>query len=179
MGEMLQMICMKGAVTVVSLVIGFNGGVFAPSLFMGSLIGATCAAVAGELSLVTAPVAVFAMTGMGSFVATVFGAPIFAVIIVLEMTASFPATTMVLVGVSSSYLLSHQLFAKSFFDFQQTRDAASAGGASPARQFVNPTMGVYSPVGSPPVHENGDDPEGGSNPERGGVAMVGFGNAGQ
>ena len=142
---------------------------------MGSLIGATCAAVAGELSLVTAPVAVFAMTGMGSFVAPVFGAPIFAVIIVLEMTASFQATTMVLVGVSSSYLLSHQLFAKSLFEFQTLQDADAS--SSPSRQFVNPARGVYSPVASP--HSPGHVDCSAEEAVAGGVALAGFGNTGQ
>ena len=73
-----------------------------------------------QIGIVTAPAAVFAMTGMGAFAATVFGAPIFAVIIVLEMTASFPATTMVLVGVSTAYLLTHQLFAASLYEFQES-----------------------------------------------------------
>jgi len=146
-GEMLPMIFMKGVVTVVSLIVGFNGGVFAPSLFMGSLIGATIAIGAAKLSIVTAPVAVFAMTGMGSFAATVFGAPIFAVIIVLEMTASFPATTMVLVGVSTAYLLSHQLFAASLYEFQEFQ-----------HRLHSPEVGMPSPRVS--YHQVMSPPEG-------------------
>jgi len=125
--DMLPMMVLKLVATVVSIVVGFSGGVFAPSLFMGSLLGSSCAMAAAKVGLVTAPAAVFAMAGMGAMVATVFGAPIFAVIIVLEMTACFPATTMVLVAVTSSYLLSHQLFAESLFHYQDIRDEEQRG----------------------------------------------------
>ena len=130
------LLCIKMVATLVSLGMGFNGGVFAPMLFIGNnlfqpasaltrylffvgaLLGSTCAQSAQLLQLPTAPDALFAFSGMGAMVASVFGAPVFAVIIVLEMTASFPATTYVLTSVTVAYLMSHELFATSLFQYQ-------------------------------------------------------------
>jgi len=119
--DMLPMVAVKCVATVLSILSGFNGGVFAPALFMGSLIGACCSMLAQQINISSAPTAVFAMTGMGAMVASVFGAPIFAVIVVLEMTSSFHATTLVLFGVALSYLISNELFAASLWHLQFAR----------------------------------------------------------
>ena len=64
-------------------------------VFVGAILGSICAKSADHIGFACAPDALFAFSGMGAMVASVFGAPVFAVIIVLEMTASFPATTYV------------------------------------------------------------------------------------
>jgi len=94
------------------------------------LLGSLCAQSAQLLQLPTGPDALFAFSGMGAMVASVFGAPVFAVIIVLEMTASFPATTYVLTSVTVAYLMSHELFATSLFQFQLDQKKKALGGSS-------------------------------------------------
>jgi chloride channel protein, CIC family len=70
---------------------GGSGGVFAPSLFIGSMIGA---AVGGAFHLllpdmVQSPFGAFVVVGMCSFFAGVAHAPIAAVIMVCEMTGGY------------------------------------------------------------------------------------------
>jgi len=93
---MIPLLFIKMIATLLSLGLGFNGGVFAPMAFVGAMLGSICAKCADHIGLSHAPDALFAFSGMGAMIAAVFGAPVFSVIIVLEMTASFPATTIVL-----------------------------------------------------------------------------------
>lgn len=70
---------------------GGSGGVFAPSLFIGSMIGATVGGVAYLLvpGLVHSPFGAFVVVGMCSFFAGVAHAPIAAVIMVCELTGGY------------------------------------------------------------------------------------------
>ena len=70
---------------------GGSGGVFAPSLFIGSLVGATVGGCSYLLfpSLVTSPFGAFVIVGMCSFFAGVAHAPIAAVIMICEMTGGY------------------------------------------------------------------------------------------
>jgi len=136
---MVPLLFIKIFATLASLGLGFNGGVFAPMVFIGAILGSICAKSADTIGFACAPDALFAFSGMGAMVASIFGAPVFAVIIVLEMTASFPATTYVLTSVTIAYLMSHELFATSLFQFQleqkqqhineNWQDQAGAGGS--------------------------------------------------
>ena len=126
------LIMLKLVATIMSFSVGFNGGVFAPCLFLGALCGSLVAHVAQDLGFTQAPFALFAFMGMGATIASVFGAPLFAVIVVLEMTASFPATTLVLVSVTTSFLITHECFGVSLFHYQlkwlSNMEASHRGG---------------------------------------------------
>ena len=55
---------------------------------------------------------------MASVAATVIGAPITAILIVLELTQSYAYAVAALMAVMTSMLLTHRLFGHSFFDRQ-------------------------------------------------------------
>lgn len=126
-GTLLPLLFIKMGATILSLGLGFNGGVFAPVVFIGAMLGSICAKAASHVGFSTAPDALFAFSGMGAMVASIFGAPVFAVIVVLEMTASFPATTFVLTSVTAAYLVSHEVFSASLFQFQLEQSAKASG----------------------------------------------------
>jgi CIC family chloride channel protein len=69
---------------------GGSGGVFAPSLFIGAMLGGAYGWLGHELfpSTVTQP-QVFVLVGMGAFFASVAKVPLTAVVMVSEMTGSF------------------------------------------------------------------------------------------
>ena len=75
--------------TSLSIGSGGSGGLFAPSLAIGALIGATVAKASNALFEVSLDPACFALVGMGGFFAGVAKTPIAAVIIVCEMTGSY------------------------------------------------------------------------------------------
>lgn len=109
---------MKLLATCLSFAFGFNGGVFGPVVFMGAMIGTSVAGIADISGLAINSDGLYAVTGMGAMVASLFGAPLSAVIIVLEMTEHFDATTFVLSGVTASYLLTRLYFSPSLFHYQ-------------------------------------------------------------
>ncbi len=106
----------KLVATAICFGLGGSGGLFAPTLFFGGLAGA---AVAGLVSLVhpLAPndMALLAVVGMSSGLASIGGAPVTSVLIVFEMTHEFalvpPLIVAALVARPLALLLSrHNLY---------------------------------------------------------------------
>lgn len=102
-----------------ALCIGFGlfGGVFSPSLFIGVAAGA----FAGQLISLFgfADIAsIISVAGMAAVSSAVIGAPITAVIIVLELTQSYTYAVAVMLSVMLCSLITNRLFGHSFFDRQ-------------------------------------------------------------
>ncbi|TDF91557.1 CBS domain-containing protein [Arthrobacter terricola] len=86
------LILLIGIIIATSLTIGIggSGGVFAPSLFIGAMLGATFGEVAGLLDpALHGQVGAFALVGMGAVFAGAARAPITAVIIMFELTGEY------------------------------------------------------------------------------------------
>ncbi len=80
----------KIAATSVSLGSGGSGGIFAPSLFMGSMLGHSLGTVFHNLfPNITASPGAYALVGMAALVAATTNAPITAILIIFEMTAEY------------------------------------------------------------------------------------------
>jgi CIC family chloride channel protein len=89
-GLMAALFAMKMLGTSVTLGSGGSGGIFAPSLFVGTMFGGTFGTVANKLlPSITAAPAAYALVGMGAMVAGTTRAPITAIIIVFEMTDNY------------------------------------------------------------------------------------------
>ena len=86
------LVLMAGKIVATSLTIaiGGSGGVFAPSLFMGAMLGSAFGQLAhSALPGVTGPGGAYALVGMGALFAGAARAPITAVIIVFELTNEY------------------------------------------------------------------------------------------
>jgi CIC family chloride channel protein len=85
---------------------GGSGGVFAPSLFIGSMLGGFYGSSCGRIfpHIVTEPAA-FVLVGMGGFFAGVAKTPIAALIMVAEMTGGYSLILPMMVVSSLAYLL--------------------------------------------------------------------------
>lgn len=116
---LLALIAAKILATSLSIGFGFGGGVFGPSLFLGSMLGAAAGTVFNDLALgaVSDP-QIYTLVGMGALISCVIGAPITTILIVFEMTSSYSVTTAVMVGVVIANLTSSRFFAPSFFLYQ-------------------------------------------------------------
>ena len=80
----------KIAATSLTIAIGGSGGVFAPSLFMGSVLGSAYGrGFHALLPHLTAPAGAYGLVGMGALFAGAARAPITAVIIVFELTNDY------------------------------------------------------------------------------------------
>lgn len=124
-GEMFEatdlalILVVKLIVTALCLGFGFAGGVFSPSLLIGTLLGALIGAVAaGLFGDQQSQIAVYAVCGMVAVASPVIGAPLTGVLIVFELTQNFDLATAAIVSVAFANLIGFRIYGRSFFDVQ-------------------------------------------------------------
>ena len=89
------------------------GGVFSPALFVGVAVGGVISQAAIFLGVPDLSVAI-SIAAMAAVAANVIGAPVAAVLIILELTQSYAYAVAALMAVMASMLLTHRLFGHSF-----------------------------------------------------------------
>lgn len=105
-------------VIAVSVTIGgrMGGGVFSPSLMIGSLTGLAFGWIATSVfPTLSGEHTIYALAGMGAVSAAVLGAPISTTLIVFELTGDWQTGLAVMVAVSFSIVISSKLVHQSFF----------------------------------------------------------------
>jgi CIC family chloride channel protein len=85
---------------------GGSGGVFAPSLFIGAMLGGACAALGNQ------PVAPFVVVGMAAVFAGAAHVPIATMMMVTEMTGGYTLLVPAALAVLLSYLVQTRLSAR-------------------------------------------------------------------
>lgn len=107
----------KIMVTLLCFGAGTPGGMFAPTVFAGAMIGGGVGALARQYwpFPVSAPSA-YVLVGIGTFFAGVFRAPMTSVFMVFEVSASYVIIVPVMVANIISYLVSRNLQSVPFFD---------------------------------------------------------------
>ncbi|MEG3848177.1 chloride channel protein [Microcoleus sp. herbarium19] len=101
--------------TIISAASGAPGGLFAPSLVMGSALGHMVGIVQAHWLGVGLPVT-YALAGMGAFFCAVSRAPITAVVIVFEITADFKLVLPLMVCSVVAYLVAEKVDSGSLYD---------------------------------------------------------------
>ena len=87
---LLVLMAAKMLATSLTIAIGGSGGVFAPSLFIGAMLGTAYGDVLhGLIPSLTAPAGAYGLVGMGAVFAGAARAPITAVIIIFELTGDY------------------------------------------------------------------------------------------
>lgn len=107
----------KIAMTALCVGFGLFGGVFSPALFVGVAAGGAIGQLVALLGFADLSVAI-SIAAMAAVAANVIGAPVAAVLIVLELTQSYAFAVAALMAVMASMLITHRLFGHSFFDRQ-------------------------------------------------------------
>ncbi len=93
-----------------TLSIGGSGGVFAPSLFIGAMLGMVFGSVAHDLfGPAVGPAAMYGIVAMGGVFAAASQAPLTAIASVAEMTANFGLTLPIMLACGIAAALSKQL----------------------------------------------------------------------
>lgn len=107
---LLMLLLAKLILTSLSIGGGFQGGVFAPSLFLGAMLGAAFGQLAQELfpGLHIAPAA-FAMVGMAAVLAGAVHAPLTALILLFEMTNDYRIILPLMFAIIVSMVVAQQL----------------------------------------------------------------------
>lgn len=112
---LLLLLLAKALASAISVGSGFRGGLFSSSLYLGCLFGAAAAqAICALVPQFAAQQTAFALVGMGAVAASVVGAPVTMVLLVLEATGSFPLALGVLAGVVTAATVTRYAFGYSF-----------------------------------------------------------------
>ncbi len=113
----------KMAVTAVCFAAGTPGGMFAPTLFVGAMIGGSIGTLASLYWPVpSSPPSAYVLVGMGTFFAAVFRAPMTSVFMVFEVSASYVIILPVMVANLVAYLVARKLNPVTFFDMVAAQD---------------------------------------------------------
>ena len=100
----------KMVATSLTIGIGGSGGVFAPSLFIGAMLGAGFGQTAHTLAPgIAGPVGAYGLIGMGAVFAGAARAPITAVIILFELTGEYTIILPLMAAIVLATGISHRL----------------------------------------------------------------------
>jgi CIC family chloride channel protein len=86
---LIVLIVVKMLAVSITLGTGGSGGIFAPSLFLGSMLGGAVGVAVHYFFPSAAPVGAYALVGMGAVVASTTHAPITAIMILFELTTDY------------------------------------------------------------------------------------------
>ncbi len=119
----LALILLKLLATSLTLGSGGSGGIFAPSLFMGAMLGASFGLLMQRLFPgITAPAGAYALVGMAAVFSASAHAPITAVLILFELTGDYRIILPLMLTVVISTLLAGRLLkGESIYTLKLTR----------------------------------------------------------
>jgi CIC family chloride channel protein len=105
----------KAAASAISVGSGFRGGLFSSSLYLGCLFGASLSQCLGLFNpWLATQQTIFMLAGMGAVAASIVGAPVTMVFLVLELTGDFKVAIGVLAGVVTAATITRYTFGYSF-----------------------------------------------------------------
>ena len=108
--------------TIVTLGSGGSGGIFAPSLFMGAMLGEAFGQVVHALfPAITAPVGAYALVGMAAVFSGAAHAPITAILILFEMTGDYHIILPLMLTTVMATLVSRLISRESIYTLKLTR----------------------------------------------------------
>jgi CIC family chloride channel protein len=100
----------KFVATIISYGSGTAGGLFAPSLFLGAMLGGSLAGMVDSTGYVSiAKPGAFALVGMGAMFAGIIRAPLTSILIIFEMTNDYAIILPLMLANMTSYALAHYL----------------------------------------------------------------------
>ena len=127
---------------------GGSGGVFAPSLYMGAMLGGAFGAlVHGLFPLWTAGSGAYAMVGMAAFFAAAAKAPTTSILILFEMTNDYRIMLPLMAATVGSVYVSHRVLPFSIYTLKLHRRGIDyPNGEGAVRVGVKPGPDGTTPV---------------------------------
>ncbi|AFY48881.1 chloride channel protein EriC [Nostoc sp. PCC 7524] len=101
--------------TLVAFGSGAPGGLFAPSLILGSVLGHLVGVLSQQVLHQGSPIT-YALAGMGGFFCAVSKVPITAIVIVFEMTTDFNLVLPLMIVAVTAYLVADKVFPGSLYE---------------------------------------------------------------
>jgi len=113
---------LKMLATILTLGSGGSGGVFAPSLFMGAMLGVTFGQIVNLIfPSITAPAGAYALVGMAAFFSGAAHAPVTAILIMFEMTGDYNIILPLMLATVVSTLFSRLMNKESIYTLKLSR----------------------------------------------------------
>lgn len=132
---LLQFGLIKAGLVVLTFASGTPGGLFAPTLFVGAMIGGGLGGVAHAFWPVpTADVGAYVLVGMGTFFAAVFRTPMTSIFMVFEVSATYAIIPPVMIANTVAYLVSRSLQPEGLFDLVSHQDGTPLPSPEHERQ---------------------------------------------
>jgi CIC family chloride channel protein len=114
---------LKILATGLSFLSGTPGGMFAPSLFVGAMLGGAVGSIEQHFfPALTGTIGTFALVGMGTFFAGFLRVPITSVFMVIELSGNYTAILPVMISTLVAYLISRQYQKIPLFDMLSRQD---------------------------------------------------------
>jgi chloride channel protein, CIC family len=128
---MLALCAMKLVATVFCYSSGGAGGIFAPALFIGGMLGGAMGALDALLLGHPNPaIGSFALVGMGAFFAGSIRAPITSVLIIAEMTGDYALVLPLMIASTLAYGIAHRIRPVPIYDALLEQDGLRLRGAA-------------------------------------------------
>lgn len=144
----------KAVATSVTLGTGFSGGVFAPSLCIGGMLGAAMGMLAAPDSPTAA--AVFGVIGMGAVFSGAARAPITGVVLIIEMTGQYDLLVPLMLAVVLATVTGRFLTRTTIYT--ETLRRRGQDPEDPMRTTLMGRASARSLMGEPPAVLDEDDP---------------------
>jgi len=122
LGMLLLLCLLKIVATSLTLGSGGSGGIFAPSLFIGAMLGTAVGSAFGSLfPSITAPAGAYGVVGMAAVFAGAARAPFSAILIIFEMTHDYAIMLPLMTAVVISTVLSRALKRETIYTLKLLR----------------------------------------------------------
>jgi len=119
---MLALVVLKILAVSITIGSGGSGGIFAPSLFIGAMLGGAVGSIVDSIwPSATGGVGAYALVGMGAVVAAGTHAPITAILIIFELTGDYAIILPLMVSCIIATLLTTQLLDASIYTLKLKR----------------------------------------------------------
>lgn len=115
---LLSILLLKAVATSITFRAGGIGGIFAPTLFIGTMTGLLFVTVLNYFGFADLSVSNFALVGMAGLLAGVVHAPLTAIFLIAEITGGYHLFFPIMVVATTSYSLSRMLSSKSIYTIQ-------------------------------------------------------------
>ncbi|MET7575064.1 chloride channel protein [Streptomyces sp. NPDC005492] len=149
-GFLLLLLVGKMLATSLTIGIGGSGGVFAPSLFIGAMLGSAYGiGVHHLLPRSAGAVGAYALVGMGAVFAGAARAPITAVVILFELTGEYSIILPLMLAIVLATATSHLLSGDTIYTLKLRRRGIDLEGAAPGARIGTQHVGcVMEPLPS-------------------------------
>ncbi len=122
-----QVLALLGALKIISTGLSFSsgtpGGLFAPTLFMGAMIGGAVGMAEHQIvPYLAIPVGSYALIGMGTLFAGILRAPMTSVFMILEVSGNYTIIVPVILSNAIAYFISRTFQPTPIFDLLSRQD---------------------------------------------------------